>query len=102
MHCKHLGRKENNLPFALSFPGLLATLNGLIGGIHYGFGKGTGSLIGGALIAATGSTAYSFRIFGYVSAAGAVAYTFYQYCISAREEEVEEEGRIFSPNQCRS
>ena len=37
--------------------GLLATLNGLAGGFHYGFGKGTGGLIGGAIIAYTGSIA---------------------------------------------
>ena len=35
--------------------GLLATLNGLAGGMHYGFGKGTGGLIGGAIYASTGS-----------------------------------------------
>ena len=41
--------------------GLLATLTGFIGGLHYGFGKGTGALVGGAVIAVTGSTAMSFR-----------------------------------------
>ena len=40
---------------------MLATLNGLFGGIHYGLGKGTGSLIGGALIAVTGSISETFR-----------------------------------------
>ena len=30
-------------------PGTLATLNGLAGGAHFGFGKGVGGLVGGLL-----------------------------------------------------
>ena len=37
--------------------GLLATLNGLAQGLHYGFGRGIGGLIGGAIISFTGSIA---------------------------------------------
>jgi len=44
----------------LLFLGLLATLSGVAGGLHYGFGKGAGSLIGGAIIAST-TTATAFR-----------------------------------------
>jgi len=45
-------------------PGTLATLNGLAGGAHFGFGKGMGGLVGGVLKDQLGSTAMAFRIFG--------------------------------------
>lgn len=60
--------------------GLLATLNGMAGGMHYGFGKGTGGLIGGAIIAATGSIAIAFRYFGVASAVCGLIYFSYEYC----------------------
>ena len=59
--------------------GLLATLNGLAGGMHYGFGKGTGGLIGGAIIAYTGSIALAFRYFGVGAAIFGVIYFAYQF-----------------------
>lgn len=61
--------------------GLLATLNGLVGGLHYGLGKGMGSLLGGAIIASTGSTAFAFRLFGIASAIFGVLYVVYEYCL---------------------
>eukprot|EP00094_Tigriopus_californicus_P006517 TCALIF_06275-PA protein Name:"Similar to mfsd6b Major facilitator superfamily domain-containing protein 6-B (Danio rerio)" AED:0.12 eAED:0.12 QI:0/0.6/0.5/0.66/0.8/0.66/6/102/512 len=61
--------------------GLLATLNGLVGGLHYGMGKGMGSLLGGAIIASSGSTAFAFRLFGIASAIFGVMYVVYEYCI---------------------
>ena len=42
-------------------PGTLATLNGLSGGAHFGFGKGMGGLVGGVLKDQLGSTAMAFR-----------------------------------------
>ena len=45
-------------------PGTLATLNGLSGGMHFGFGKGMGGLVGGVLKDQLGSTALAFRTFG--------------------------------------
>jgi len=59
--------------------GLLATLNGLAGGFHYGFGKGTGALIGGAIIAYTGSVAIAFRYFGAAAAVFGFIYFIYEY-----------------------
>ena len=59
--------------------GLLATLNGISGGLHYGFGKGTGGLIGGAIIAWTGSIALAFRYFGVGAAIFGLIYFLYQY-----------------------
>ena len=59
--------------------GLLATLNGLAGGMHYGFGKGTGGLIGGAIIATTGSIALAFRYFGVGATIFGLIYFLYEY-----------------------
>ncbi len=59
--------------------GLLATLNGLAGGFHYGFGKGTGGLIGGAIIALTGSISLAFRYFGVGAAIFGLVYFIYEY-----------------------
>jgi hypothetical protein len=56
---------------------MLATLNGLIGGVHFGFGKGIGALMGGTIIAYTGSTAKAYRVFGVVSAVCAILYFTY-------------------------
>ena len=59
--------------------GLLATLNGLAVGFHYGFGKGTGGLIGGAIIAYTGSIATAFKYFGVGAAVFGFIYFIYQF-----------------------
>jgi len=48
-------------------PGCLATLTGITGGAHYGFGKGVGGLIGGVLIEVTKSTKMAFYYFSLVS-----------------------------------
>lgn len=45
-------------------PGSLATMTGLAGGAHYGFGKGVGGLVGGVLKDQFSSTALAFRYFG--------------------------------------
>ena len=60
-------------------PGLLATLNGLAGGMHYGFGKGTGGLIGGAIVAYTRSIGKAFRYFGIAAAVTGLIYFIYEY-----------------------
>jgi len=45
-------------------PGTLATMSGLSGGAHFGFGKGMGGLIGGVLKDQYKNTAMAFRVFG--------------------------------------
>jgi len=47
---------------AFAPPGTLATLTGLTGGAHYGFGKGIGGLVGGVLKDQLQSTALAFRL----------------------------------------
>ena len=42
-------------------PGTLATMTGLSGGAHFGFGKGIGGLFGGILKDQLNSTALAFR-----------------------------------------
>lgn len=61
--------------------GLLATFNGIAGGLHYGIGRGCGGLIGGYLISVTGDIALVFRMFGVVSAVCGVIYLSYEYCV---------------------
>jgi len=45
-------------------PGALATLTGITGGAHFGFGKGVGGLVGGVIIEVTKSTKMAFYYFG--------------------------------------
>jgi len=47
--------------------GCLATLTGITGGAHFGFGKGVGGLVGGVIIEITKSTKMAFYYFGLVS-----------------------------------
>ncbi|XP_035704713.1 major facilitator superfamily domain-containing protein 6-A isoform X2 [Folsomia candida] len=53
--------------------GLLATLTGVMGSLHYGLGKGNGAFIGGYLIGAVG-TRLSFRWFGLFAGAVGLIY----------------------------
>ncbi|XP_055331682.1 major facilitator superfamily domain-containing protein 6-like isoform X2 [Paramacrobiotus metropolitanus] len=46
-------------------PQYLATLQGIVGGMHYGIGRGAGALIGGLMIRAVGARV-AWRIFGVV------------------------------------
>ena len=48
-------------------PGTLATLTGLTGGAHAGFGKGLGGLAGGIIIEGTKNTKMAFYYFGIFS-----------------------------------
>ena len=48
-------------------PGALATLTGITGGAHFGFGKGVGGLVGGVIIEVTKSTKMAFYYFSLVS-----------------------------------
>ncbi|KAG8195952.1 hypothetical protein JTE90_028926 [Oedothorax gibbosus] len=58
----------------LSPPGLLATIQGFIEGVHYGVGQGSGSLIGGALMSTWGSRS-AFRVMGGISGGVALIYS---------------------------
>jgi len=55
-------------------PGLLATLTGLKGGSHDGFGKGFGGLLGGILITYTRSTHRAFWNFGVMAFVLSIVY----------------------------
>ncbi|KAK4009736.1 major facilitator superfamily domain-containing protein 6 [Daphnia magna] len=66
-------------------PGLLATLQGLAGSCHYSIGRGTGSFIGGILIAMHG-TRITFRIFGLAAGVCGVLYAIL-YCTYMRKND---------------
>ena len=78
-------------------PGLLATLNGVVGGIHFGFGKDFESLIGGNIISISGSTAKAYRAFGFFAGVLTIVYFIYirflrKFC-SGRRRHSEQEDR---------
>ncbi|XP_063588956.1 major facilitator superfamily domain-containing protein 6-like [Penaeus indicus] len=75
--------------------GLLATMTGVTGATHYSLGRGVGALFGGYLISNYGLPA-AFRIFAYISLAGAAVYilVYYVYLrkkMAEREEELKAE-----------
>ncbi|XP_046383523.1 uncharacterized protein LOC124154065 [Ischnura elegans] len=57
---------------------LLATLIGVLGMAHFSLGRGSGSFVGGFLLGSVG-TRQSFRIMGYLAAAGGVLYGLLHY-----------------------
>ncbi|XP_023337113.1 major facilitator superfamily domain-containing protein 6 [Eurytemora carolleeae] len=65
-------------------PGTLATMTGLSGGAHFGFGKGIGGLFGGILKDQLKSTALAFRIFGIVAFGFGTAYAIFHGLIGRK------------------
>lgn len=59
--------------------GLLATLHGLAGSVHYSIGRGVGSFVGGYLISIYG-TRNTFRIFGIAATASGVVFVGLYHC----------------------
>lgn len=77
-------------------PGTLATLTGIAGGAHAGFGKGVGGLAGGIIIEGTKNTKMAFYYFGLYSfgCAGVALVMFIigkLFCKRATGKETEEE-----------
>ncbi|XP_069191153.1 major facilitator superfamily domain-containing protein 6 isoform X3 [Procambarus clarkii] len=75
--------------------GLLATMTGLTGAIHFSLGRGLGSLVGGHLINNLGLPA-AFRAYGGIAAGSGILYVLIHFCyikkkLSAREEERQRE-----------
>ena len=76
-------------------PGTLATLTGIAGGAHAGFGKGVGGLAGGIIIEGTKNTKMAFYYFGLYSfgCAGVASIMFIigkLFCKRATVKETEE------------
>ncbi|XP_064113349.1 uncharacterized protein LOC135219996 isoform X1 [Macrobrachium nipponense] len=59
--------------------GLLATMTGVAGAVHYSFGKGLGALLGGYLIAAI-NTSNAFKVYGVIALSGGVFYFSAYHC----------------------
>ncbi|KAK7068368.1 hypothetical protein SK128_017572 [Halocaridina rubra] len=57
----------------LAPPGLLATMTGVVGAVHFSVGRGVGSFIGGQIIGKT-DIASAFRIFGAIAIICGVLY----------------------------
>jgi len=60
-------------------PGLLATLHGMAGSVHYSIGRGVGSFVGGYLISLYG-TRNTFRIFGIGATASGIIFVVLYNC----------------------
>ncbi|KAK7067024.1 hypothetical protein SK128_018617 [Halocaridina rubra] len=59
--------------------GLLATMTGVVGAVHYSIGKGVGAFLGGYLISLY-STANAFKVYGVIALAGGVLYFSLYHC----------------------
>ncbi|XP_076032426.1 major facilitator superfamily domain-containing protein 6-like [Oratosquilla oratoria] len=75
--------------------GLMATMTGLAGAVHYSVGRGVGAFMGGYLISELG-TPGAFRVFGVIAVVGGILYFFAHIFIlkkrvAQRERELEEE-----------
>jgi len=68
-------------------PGTLATMTGLSGGAHFGFGKGMGGLIGGILKDQLKSTALAFRVFGCGAFAMGLIYAAFHFMYGRKIDE---------------
>jgi len=73
--------------------GTLATLTGLAGSAHFGFGKGCGALLGGVLMDQLKSTMMTFRVFGIAGFVSSFLYAVYSYTLGARIEKKMNERR---------
>lgn len=61
------------LAYQISPPGMLATLQAVVGGLNFGVGRGFGSLVGGAVIVLYGIRV-AFRVIGCMALATAILY----------------------------
>ncbi|XP_060065589.1 major facilitator superfamily domain-containing protein 6-A-like [Ylistrum balloti] len=59
----------------ISPPGMSATIQGIIGGLHFGFGKGIGSIVTGFLLKPLGFV-WTFRLFSFLSLGFLILYIF--------------------------
>ncbi|XP_043198336.1 major facilitator superfamily domain-containing protein 6-A-like [Amphibalanus amphitrite] len=63
----------------LAPPGLLATMTGLSGMLHYNAGHGLGSFVGGYLMASYGME-FTYRVIGVASGVAGILYAVVYYC----------------------
>lgn len=66
------------LAYQISPPGMLATLQAVVGGLNFGVGRGFGSLVGGAVIVLYGIRV-AFRVIGCMALATAILYAILHY-----------------------
>lgn len=66
------------LAYQISPPGMLATLQAVVGGLNFGVGRGFGSLVGGAVIVLYGIRV-AFRVIGCMALVTAILYAILHY-----------------------
>lgn len=66
------------LAYKISPPGLLATLQAIVGGLNFGVGRGFGSLVGGSVMVVYGIRV-AFRVLGTLALATAVLWAILHY-----------------------
>jgi len=64
--------------------GALATLTGLSGGAHFGFGKGIGGLVGGVIKDQYASTSFAFRLFGITAFIFGILYAIFYFLYGSK------------------
>lgn len=74
-------------------PGTLATLSGMSGGAHFGFGKGVGALLGGLLKDQFGLS-FAFRTFGMCAFAFGVVYALFYVLYGRKSDQRQEDKKL--------
>lgn len=73
------------LAYQISPPGMLATLQAVVGGLNFGVGRGFGSLVGGSTIVFFGNR-MAFRVVGCMALGTAIIYAMlHYYCLKPLE-----------------
>ncbi|KAL3880671.1 hypothetical protein ACJMK2_032893 [Sinanodonta woodiana] len=75
-------------------PGMSATVQGLVGGVYFGLGKGIGSLVTGKLFDQKEGLlgqVWTFRLYGFVSIFTLVIYLLYNLCFDKQRPEPNDE-----------
>lgn len=73
------------LAYQISPPGMLATLQAVVGGLNFGVGRGFGSLVGGSVIVFYGKRV-AFRVVGGMALTTALIYaTLHYFCLQPLE-----------------
>ena len=73
------------LAYQISPPGMLATLQAVVGGLNFGVGRGFGSLVGGSVIVFYGIR-IAFRVVGCMALVTAILYaTLHYFCLPPLE-----------------
>lgn len=85
------------LAYQISPPGMLATLQAVVGGLNFGVGRGFGSLVGGAVIVLYGIR-MAFRVIGCMALATAILYAILHFFFLPPLEIHDKKGKLTANN----